>query len=86
MPQKSLDQMQIESLLAEKGKGQYECPRCGCKEWRGENNSEVQATRQPDGSQITVRVRICRHCGQTRFVTQEVVVPDGHQIKIVPKE
>lgn len=61
------------------------CPRCGCRDWRGEKNSSVESTRKPDGRGI-VRRRVCRHCGQTAFKTEEVVVPEGHRLLVVPDE
>lgn len=44
------------------------CPRCNCK------MSKVLETRNimVDGGYLTIRVRLCRHCGK-RFRTKEVV-------------
>lgn len=64
----------------------YACPRCGCKDWRGENGSFVSETRHPSNQQVTIRKRICRHCGQTGFTTGEAVIPEGHKLQIVPDE
>ena len=65
------------------GTASGECPRCGCKDWRGEDGSWVELTRHPKG-RGTVRKRICRHCGQVGFVTEEIVIPEGYRAAIVP--
>jgi hypothetical protein len=59
------------------------CPRCGASEWRGELNSSVEYTRHPDGALTTIRRRVCQ-CGQYAFRTEEIVVPPGHKLQIVP--
>lgn len=76
-PRKTLSQM-----AAEGNASNGACPRCGCKDWRGENNSSVESTRRPAGRGI-IRRRICRHCGQVGFKTEEVVVPDGCRLVVV---
>lgn len=80
MTRKTLAQMQQEALG-----GDYACPRCGCKDWRGEKNSEVERTLHPNGGS-TVRKRICRNCKQARFDTHEVVVPPGCKVLVVDEE
>jgi len=75
----------LAQLSEEANGGDYSCPRCGCKDWRGEQNSEVERTIHPNGGS-TVRKRICRHCGQSRFETREVVVPPGCRIAVVSDE
>ena len=64
----------------------YACPRCGCKDWRGEDNSAVEKTRHPSGGGQTIRRRICRHCGQSAFRTIEAVVPEGMKLQVVPED
>lgn len=66
--------------------GGYACPRCGCKDWRGEDNSFVEKTRHPANSSQTVRRKICRHCGQSAFRTIEAVVPEGMKLQVVPED
>lgn len=61
------------------------CPHCGAVEWRGEMNSSVESTRHPDGTMTTVRRRVCQ-CGQHAFRTEEVIVPEGSRLKIVPAD
>jgi transcriptional regulator NrdR family protein len=65
------------------GRASKVCPKCGAVEWRGEQNSSVEYTRHPDGSLSTKRRRICQ-CRQYAFTTEEVVVPPGHMLKVVP--
>lgn len=77
----------LADMAAEASNGPgYACSRCGCKDWRGEDGSFVESVRHPKNQQYSRRKRICRHCGQTSFVTMEVVVPEGHTLKIVPDE
>lgn len=66
-----------EYIAEANGADGWECPRCGCKEWR-----VVNSYMQGDGRN---RRRVCRHCGQGLLRTTEVPVPDGFTIKIVPK-
>lgn len=77
---KSLSQMAAE---AGGGVSGYACPRCGCKDWRGEDGSFVESTRHPKGEQYSRRKRICRNCGQASFTTFEVIVPEGHKLSVV---
>lgn len=72
-------------IAAERQATQWKCDHCGCTEWRGEANSEVEVTRHPTRNDATVRKRICKRCGQCRFETHEVVVPRGYNITIVPE-
>ena len=80
-----MDERPTAQQLAAQSRGGdgYACPRCGCKDWRGEGNSAVNETRHPVNGNSTVRRRICRHCGQVGFRTEEVVVPAGKKLQIV---
>ncbi len=66
--------------------GGWACPRCGCKDLRGEDNSGVESTRNPNSEQVIRRRRICRHCGQHVMVTKEVPCPPGFKIVVVPED
>ncbi len=63
----------------------WACPKCGI-DLRGEMNSKVDSTRHAVKSGNTVRRRICRGCGQSFVRTEEVAVPSGYKIKIVPED
>jgi hypothetical protein len=58
--------------------GSWVCRRCGCEDWKVESSYKAIGRRQ--------RRRICRHCGQEIIRTTEVVVPDGFQVRLVPKD
>lgn len=73
------------ALAAQSNGGGKFCPQCGAHEWRGELNSSVKYTRHPDGTLTTIRRRVCQ-CGQYAFRTEEIVVPPGHKLQIVPVE
>lgn len=62
----------------------WACPRCGCRDLRGEKNSGVESTRV--AGDAVRRRRICRHCGQHVIVTKEVPVPEGFKVLVVPDE
>lgn len=55
----------------------WECPKCGRVDWR-------VADSRFDGSARN-RQRVCKHC-KAFISTQEVPVPFGHVIRVVPKE
>jgi transcriptional regulator NrdR family protein len=58
--------------------GAWVCPRCGCQDWKVESSYMAIGRRQ--------RRRICRHCKQEILRTSEVVVPEGFQVRVVPKD
>jgi transcriptional regulator NrdR family protein len=57
----------------------WTCRFCGCKDWRVE-------TSRPIGEVSKERYRVCRHCGQDRRRTEEVPVPRGFKVIVVPDE
>lgn len=60
------------------GGNPWECRVCGCKDWR------VRDSRY-NGDGPRKRERACRHCGEP-LTTQEIPVPEGFKIKVVPEE
>lgn len=55
----------------------WRCQRCGCRDWRVADSRLVGATRN--------RQRVCRNCA-TPLPTQEIPVPKGFRIAIVPDD
>ena len=80
---KTLQQYAMEAELAD-SKEPWACPRCGCRDLRGETNSEIQSTRHPIKDAVVRRRRVCRHCGQHAIRTEEVPVPDGFKVVVIP--
>jgi len=78
------DRPSARELAARSNGGSWECPKCSCKDLRGEN-SHIESTRHP-GGEFVRRKRVCRHCGQGALVTQEVPVPSGFRVLIVPED
>lgn len=66
--------------------GRWMCPKCGCADLRGEKNSEVESTWHPSTQAVTRRRRICRHCGKHVITTDEIEIPPGFKIAVVPED
>jgi hypothetical protein len=75
-PRKSLRQLADEAAQSD-GVDPWACPRCGCKDWRTVDSRLVGGTRK--------RKRACRNCHQ-KLPTQEVLVPRGFALRIIPEE
>ncbi len=75
----SLEEMRAQGNGATAGA----CSRCGC---RHQLEAPVESSYLVDQGMARKRRRVCRNCGQEVFRTTEVVVPDGHKIKIVPED
>jgi hypothetical protein len=80
----------LEELAAEASRspdGGWTCPRCECrhlikpsyKNWDVANTYALS-------SGNTRRNRICRNCGQASLRTEEVPVPPGSRVVVVPLE
>ncbi len=78
----SLAELARRAAINAAGGGMATCPHCGAVEWRGQA-STVESTRHPDGRITTVRRRLCQ-CGKHAFRTEEVIVPQGCKLKVVP--
>lgn len=61
------------------GSDPWACPRCGCRDWRVANTYDVAGDSKK-------RRRICRHCKQGLLPTEEVPVPKGFRVLVVPDE
>ncbi len=55
----------------------WQCPQCGCKDWRVVNSHERNGVRK--------RQRVCRNC-EYDLPTIEFPVPQGYRIEIVKDE
>jgi hypothetical protein len=78
---KSLSQLQREAReqqAAEAEADPWACRSCGCRDWR-------VADSRLRGTGPRRRERICRHCGEP-LPTQELPVPDGFKLVVVPEE
>lgn len=61
-------------LLARDDGDGWECPRCGCRDWRVVDSRQFGDVRK--------RVRACRHCHQTIRTNEVIAEPEHHVIPL----
>ena len=73
------DRPSARELAAQSSGGSVECPKCGCRDWRTVDS-------RPGDNVFQVRRKRCRNCGYTINRTEEVAVPKGFRVLVVPED